>query len=137
MRFFFDTYALDTDQRELRHRDTPVPITPQVFDLLDHLVRNRERVVSKDELINSIWHGRAVTDSALTTRINAVRVALGDDGKNQRLIKTLPRKGFRFVAEVREESSAKSSSKTIRLRQNSRNFCYPTNLQLRCSLSRT
>jgi adenylate cyclase len=110
VRFLFDPYSLDTDQRELRHCDTPVPITPQVFDLLDHLVRNRERVVSKDELIKSIWHGRAVTDSALTTRINAVRVALGDDGKNQRLIKTLPRKGFRFVADVREESLAKSSA---------------------------
>jgi adenylate cyclase len=110
VRFFFDAYAFDTDQRELRHRDIPVPLAPQVFDLLDHLVRNRERVVSKDELIDSIWHGRAVTDSALTTRINAVRVALGDDGKNQRLIKTLPRRGFRFVAEVREESSAKSSA---------------------------
>jgi DNA-binding winged helix-turn-helix (wHTH) protein len=106
VRFFFDAFAFDTDRRELRHRDTLVPLTPQMFDLLDHLLRNRERVVSKDELVTSIWHGRAVTDSALTTRINAVRAAVGDDGKNQRVIRTLPRKGFRFVADVREGDPA-------------------------------
>lgn len=106
MRFFFDTYALDTDRRELRHHDTRVPLTPQVFDLLDYLLRNRERVVSKDELVSSIWCGRAVTDSAVTTRINALRSALGDHGKSQHVVRTLPRKGFRFVAEVREETPA-------------------------------
>jgi adenylate cyclase len=106
VRFFFDAYAFDTDRRELRHRDALVPLTPQMFDLLDHLLRNRERVVSKDELVTSIWHGRAVTDSALTTRINAVRAAVGDDGKNQRVIRTLPRKGFRFVADVMQGDPA-------------------------------
>lgn len=100
--FFFGDYAFDTDRRELRHYENLVPLTPQVFDLLDHLLRNRERVVTKDELVASIWHGRAVTDSALTTRINAVRAAVGDTGKSQHVIKTLPRKGFRFVADVRE-----------------------------------
>jgi adenylate cyclase len=107
LRFFFDAYTFDTDRRELRCRNTVVPLAPQVFDLLDHFLRNRERVVSKDELVTSIWQGRAVTDSALTTRINALRAAVGDDGKNQRLIRTLPRKGFRFVAEVREDVSAR------------------------------
>jgi adenylate cyclase len=102
VRFLFSGYAFDTDRRELRHHDSLVPLTPQVFDLLDYLLRNRERVVSKDELVASIWQGRAVTDSALTTRINAVRAAVGDNGKSQRVIRTLPRKGFRFVAEVRE-----------------------------------
>ena len=106
MHFFFDAYAFDTDRRELWHRDTLVALTPQVFDLLDYLLRNRDRVVSKDELISSIWQGRIVTDSALTTRINAVRAAVGDDGRSQRLIRTLPRKGFRFVADVREGSPA-------------------------------
>jgi len=106
VRFFFSGYAFDTDRRELRHHDTLVPLTPQVFDLLDYLLRNRERVVSKDELVASIWQARAVTDSALTTRINAVRAAVGDTGKSQRVIRTLPRKGFRFVADVREGEPA-------------------------------
>ena len=107
VRFFFNGYAFDTDRRELRHHETLVPLTPQVFDLLDYLLRNRERVVSKDELVASIWHGRAVTDSALTTRINAVRAAVGDSGKSQQVIRTLPRKGFRFVADVREGETAR------------------------------
>jgi adenylate cyclase len=106
VRFFFNGYAFDINRRELKHGNTPVPLTPQMFDVLEHLLRNRERVVSKDELITSIWSGRAVTDSALTTRINAVRAAVGDHGKNQHVIRTLPRKGFRFVADVREETSA-------------------------------
>ena len=79
-----------------------VSITPQVFDLLDYLIRNRERVVSKDDLINAIWNGRSVSDAALTTRLNAARGAIGDSGEEQRFIKTLPRKGFRFVGQVRE-----------------------------------
>ena len=78
-------------------------VTPQVFDVLDYLVRNRERVVSKDDLIAAVWGGRIISDSALTTRINVVRNAIGDSGKAQRLIKTLPRKGFRFVGAVQEE----------------------------------
>jgi adenylate cyclase len=106
VRFFFSDRAFDTDRRELRHHDALVPLTPQMFDLLDYLLQNRERVVSKDELVASIWHGRAVTDSALTTRINAVRTAVGDDGKSQQVIRTLPRRGFRFVADVREGVSA-------------------------------
>ncbi len=79
-----------------------VPTTPQVFDLLDYLIRNRERVVSKDDLVNAIWKGRVVSDAALTTRLNAARSVIGDTGEEQRLIKTLPRKGFRFVGSVRE-----------------------------------
>lgn len=103
MSFFFNSYEVNTDRRELRHRQTLVPLAPQVFDLLHYLLCNRDRVVSKDELITSIWHGRIVTDSALTTRINAVRVAVGDDGKSQQVIRTLARKGFRFVADVIED----------------------------------
>jgi TolB-like protein len=79
-----------------------VSIAPQVFDLLDFLIRNRERVVSKDDLMNAIWNGRIVSDAALTTRLNAARSAIGDTGEKQRLIKTLPRKGFRFVGAVQE-----------------------------------
>src|SRR5262245_41143604 len=82
-----------------------VAVTPQVFDLIDYLIRNRERVVSKDDLIAAIWDGRIVSDAALTTRLNVARSAIGDSGEAQRLIKTLPRKGFRFIGEVREEAS--------------------------------
>src|SRR6185369_12043327 len=79
-----------------------VSITPQVFDLLDYLIRNRERVVSKDDLIGAVWNGRIVSDAALTTRLNAARNAIGDSGEEQRLLKTLARRGFRFVGQVQE-----------------------------------
>ena len=102
MRYFFEKYAFDTDRRELHRGADVVPLAPQVFDLLDYLIRNRERVVSKDDLIDAIWNGRIVSDAALTTRLNAARTAIGDSGEEQRLIKTLPRKGFRFVGAVRE-----------------------------------
>ena len=102
MRYFFENCAFDTDRRELHRGADVVSVAPQVFDLLDYLIRNRERVVSKDDLINVIWNGRSVSDAALTTRLNAARTAIGDSGEQQRLVKTLPRKGFRFVGQVRE-----------------------------------
>ena len=85
-------------------------MTPQAFDLLDYLVRNRERVVSKDDLIAAVWGGRIVSDAAVTTRINVARSAIGDSGDAQRLIRTLPRKGFRFVGAVREEQGLAGSA---------------------------
>src|SRR5579863_10244803 len=91
------------DRRELRRGSTLVPIEPQVFDLLVHLIRHRDRVVGKDELLDSIWHGRAISESALFNRVNAARSAIGDTGARQRLIKTLPRRGLRFVGVVRED----------------------------------
>src|SRR4051812_31698802 len=103
LRYLFEDFAFDTDRRELHRGTEMVSITPQVFDLLDYLIRNRERVVSKDDLISAVWNGRIVSDAALTTRLNAARAAIGDSGDKQRLIKTLPRKGFRFVGAVREE----------------------------------
>jgi TolB-like protein len=103
LRYLFEEYAFDTDRRELHRGADVVSVTPQVFDLLDHLIRNRERVVSKDDLIGAVWNGRSVSDAALTTRLNVARSAIGDSGEEQRLIKTLPRKGFRFVGAVREE----------------------------------
>jgi adenylate cyclase len=99
----FEDCVLDTDRRELRRGINVVAVAPQVFDLLAYLIRNRERVVSKDNLIAAIWNSRIVSDAALTTRINVVRSAIGDSGEEQRLIRTLPRKGFRFVGAVREE----------------------------------
>jgi DNA-binding winged helix-turn-helix (wHTH) protein/tetratricopeptide (TPR) repeat protein len=101
--YIFDNFALDPNRRELRSGATIVAMEPQVFDLLLLLIRHRDHVVSRDELIESIWGGRIVSESALSTRINAARSAVGDSGTEQRLIKTLPRKGFRFVGEVREE----------------------------------
>ena len=80
MRYLFEDYALDTDRRELRRGPVLVGIAPQVFDLLVHLVRHRDRVVSKDDLLASVWHGRIVSESALFNRINAARHAIGDTG---------------------------------------------------------
>src|SRR5262245_43234026 len=103
LRYLFENCVLDTDKRELRRGGgDPISITPQVFDLLEYLILNRGRVVSKDELMEVIWKGRIVSDTAVTTRLNAARSAIGDSGEGQRLIKTLPRKGFRFVGQVRE-----------------------------------
>src|SRR5262249_11292799 len=75
---------------------------PQVFDVLVYLAKNRERVVSKDELLDGVWGGRIVSLSTLGSHISAVRRAVGDNGNEQRLIRTVARKGFRFVAEVQE-----------------------------------
>jgi len=101
--YLFDDFILDPGRCELRRGSNPVAIEPQVFDLLAYLIRHRERVVSRDELIESIWGGRVVSESALTTRINGVRSAIGDKGTLQRLIKTVPRRGIRFIGDVREE----------------------------------
>jgi TolB-like protein/tetratricopeptide (TPR) repeat protein len=104
LRYLFEDFVLDTGRRELRRGEKLIPVAPQVFDLLAYLIRHRERVVTKDDLVASIWEGRAVSDSALTTRINAARVVVGDSGEGQRLIKTLLRKGVRFVGEVQEQT---------------------------------
>jgi TolB-like protein/tetratricopeptide (TPR) repeat protein len=101
--YLFDDFVLDADLRELHHGSKRVSLAPQVFDLLEYLICNRERVVTKDNLFASIWDGRVVSDSALNTRINAARRAIDDTGVEQRLIRTLPRKGLRFIGEVREE----------------------------------
>jgi TolB-like protein/tetratricopeptide (TPR) repeat protein len=108
MQFLFDDCTLDIDRRELRRGSQFVAVGPQVFDLLSYLVQNRERVVSKDDLFDAVWAGRSVSESTLTTHINAVRKAVGDSGETQHLIRTVPRKGFRFVGEVRQQAHAKT-----------------------------
>ena len=110
MIYFFKNHVLDANRRELRRGTTLIPVEPQVFDLILYLVRNRDRVATKDDLINAVWGGRIVSESALTTRINAARTAIGDSGKAQHLIRTLPRKGVRFVGEVQEDPSDQPSS---------------------------
>ena len=103
MRYLFEDFALDPDRRELLRGPVSIDLEPQVFDLLLYLIQGRAHVVSRDELIAKVWRGRIVSDSALSTRINAVRAKLGDSGEAQRLIKTFPRRGVRFVELVRED----------------------------------
>jgi TolB-like protein/Tfp pilus assembly protein PilF len=105
MQFLFADHALDTDRRELRRGREPIAVEPQVFDLLIYLVENRDRVVSKDDLISSVWNDRIVSDSTLTSRIYAARKAVGDTGREQKLIRTIARKGLRFVGDVRTQSN--------------------------------
>src|SRR5258707_5252057 len=106
MRFLFDGHVLDIDRRELLLGAEPVALEPLVFDLLVYLVVNRDRAVSKENVLDSVWSGRVVSESALTTRIAAARRAIGDSGERQKLIRTIARKGFRFVGEVHEEESS-------------------------------
>src|SRR5437879_6172491 len=100
MPFQFGDCVLDTDRRELSYRSSAVAVGPQVFDLLTYLVVNREHVVSRDQLLDAVWRGRIVSESTLASHINAVRKAIGDSGEEQRLIRTIARKGFRFVGKV-------------------------------------
>jgi TolB-like protein len=100
LQFHFSNHVLDGALRELTRGGEAIAVEPQVFDLLIYLVENRDRVVSKDELIETIWDGRIVSESTLTSRINAARRAVGDSGKDQAVIRTHARKGFRFVGEV-------------------------------------
>jgi TolB-like protein/Flp pilus assembly protein TadD len=103
VRFLFGDCVLDTDRRELTRGSEFVAIAPQVFDTLAHLVVNRQKVISKDDLLKAVWRGRIVSESTLATHINAVRRAIGDSGEEQRLIRTVARKGFRFVGAVTED----------------------------------
>ena len=105
MLYLFEDYALDIDRRELRRAGALISIEPKAFDLLAYVIENRARVVTKDDLIAGVWEGRIVSDSAMTTRLNAARSAVADSGEEQRLIKTLPRRGIRFVGVVREEQA--------------------------------
>ena len=102
MEYVFGEHRLDPGRRELCGASERIAIEPRVFDLLVYLVRNRDRVLSKDDLIANVWGGRIVSDSTLTSHIHAARKAVGDSGEAQRLIRTLPRKGFRFIGAVEE-----------------------------------
>ena len=106
----FGDHVLDSERRELRCGAELVTVEPQVFDLLVYLVQHHDRVVSKDDLLQAVWGGRIVSDAALAARINAARRALGDNGKAQRWIRTLPRKGVRFIGALREEPEAAPAS---------------------------
>ena len=102
MLYLFEDYALDTDRRELWRGAALLSMEPQVFDLLVFLVGNRDRVVSRDDLLAAVWGGRIVSESTIASRINAVRRVIGDNGEQQRLMRTIIGKGVRFVGTVRE-----------------------------------
>jgi TolB-like protein len=108
--YLFEDCGLDTERRELRRDQALVAIEPKVFDLLAFVIEHRQRVVSRDDLIARVWDGRIVSESALARCISEARSAIGDDGEAQRLIKTLPRKGLRFVGAVREERQSSGAA---------------------------
>jgi len=104
MRLAFHGFELDTELFELRSNGESRPVEPQVFDLLVYLARNSDRIVSRQELLDTLWHGKVVTESTLSSRIKAARQAVGDDGQSQQLIATYNRRGYRFVATVERRS---------------------------------
>jgi DNA-binding winged helix-turn-helix (wHTH) protein len=106
----FEDYVLDTERRELRRGVALLSMEPQVFDLLAFLIRNRDRVVSKDDLLNSVWGRRIVSESTIASRINAARRIIGDSGEQQRLIRTIIGKGVRFVGKARERQNTDQSA---------------------------
>jgi DNA-binding winged helix-turn-helix (wHTH) protein/pimeloyl-ACP methyl ester carboxylesterase len=110
MIYAFDGFEIDTERMELRREGHAVAVEPQVFDLLHYLLLHRERVVSIDELFENLWVGRIVSLSTLTSRINAVRQALGDSGAAQRFIKTQHKRGYRFAVSVSTRSSHNSAA---------------------------
>lgn len=110
MLFLFEEYVLDTDRRELWRGPVSLPLEPQVFDLLEFLVRNRARVVSKEDLLAAVWGGRIISESTLASRISAARRAIGDTGDQQRLIRTIIGKGVRFVAKAHEQQDTDQSA---------------------------
>jgi TolB-like protein/DNA-binding winged helix-turn-helix (wHTH) protein len=115
IKYRFAEFEIDLSQQELRRLGEPVHIEPQVFDLIVHLVRNHDRIVSKDELIETIWNGRIISEAALSSRINGARRALGDNGTDQVFIRTLHKRGFRFVGHVQAISAPEADVETARL----------------------
>jgi len=112
MILIFGDCEIDLERRELRRAGRAVHVEPQVFDLLAYLTQNRDRVVSKDDLIASVWSGRIVSESTLTSRINAARQAIGDSGRNQKVIRTISRRGLRFIGDIHMRAGDSASTKT-------------------------
>ena len=112
MIYRFGDIELDTTLFELRRRGVPVSVEPQVFDVLTYLIVHRERVVTKEELLDNVWGDRFVSESALTTRIKTARRAVGDDGQSQTVVRTIHGRGYRFVAPVAELEDAVASVET-------------------------
>jgi TolB-like protein/Flp pilus assembly protein TadD len=115
MNYVFADFQLDPSGQELMFKGRAMAMQPQVFDLLLFLIENRDRLVTKDEIIDEIWGGRAISDSSLNARINAARKAIGDSGESQQMIRTIPRKGFRFVAEVSKTKTSEFGTSDFRV----------------------
>lgn len=109
MQYHFEDFVLNADRRELSRGTEMIEMGPQVFDLLIYLVQNRARVITKDDMINAVWQGRIVSESTLTSHINAVRKAIGDTGDEQRLVRTIARKGYRFIGDIQEVEAAEKA----------------------------
>ncbi|HEX4982210.1 MAG TPA: alpha/beta fold hydrolase [Ilumatobacteraceae bacterium] len=123
MRFTFENCELDPGRYEVRRDGEAVAVEPQVFDVLVHLVRHRDRVVSKEELLDEVWGDRFVSESALTSRIKAARRAIGDDGTAQRMIRTVHGRGYRFVAEALEQVGTSTGDENPRRAEQRVQFC--------------
>src|SRR5262245_20517412 len=106
MKYSLGSCTVDTEAYEIRRDGVPVPVEPQVFDLLVFMLRNPGRLVTKDEIFEHIWHGRIVSDAALSSRVRSMREAIGDDGASQALIRTVRGRGFRLVGQVTEGGTA-------------------------------
>jgi TolB-like protein/Tfp pilus assembly protein PilF len=110
VQYTFEDFVLDPERRELTRGTRAVAVGPKAFDLLLYLVQHRDRVVSKDDLLQAVWDGRTVSESTLTSHINTVRKAIGDSGDEQRLVRTAARRGFRFIGDVLELPAADGGS---------------------------
>lgn len=107
-RYIFEDFELDLDRLELRRAGALIPMEPQAFEVLAYLVANHERAVLKDEIVNHVWPSGFITDGALNTRILDARKAIGDSGRDQRLIRTIRGRGYRFVGAVEAPEPASS-----------------------------
>ena len=113
MRYRFEECELDTDVYRVTVAGRPEPVEPQVFDLLAYLIAHRDRVVSKEELLDNIWGNRFVSESTLTSRVKSARRAIGDDGQAQRYIRTVQGRGYQFVASVEEDEDGETSALAV------------------------
>ena len=116
MLYRFNDFVLDTDCFELCKNGISIHVEPQVIELLTLLIDNRDRMVSKEEINEKVWRGRIVSEAALSSRIKSARQALGDNGRTQQVIRTIHKKGFRFVAELESEHCLEKEAETITTR---------------------
>jgi DNA-binding winged helix-turn-helix (wHTH) protein len=137
LNYRFAEFEIDIARQELRRAGAIVHVEPQVFDLLVHLIRNRDRIVSKDELFDAIWQGRIVSEATLSSRISAARRALGDSGNDQSVIRTLHKRGFRFVGDVDDDALRRLLLRQPRSRSKERSICrlQPTIRRNSCQLA--
>jgi DNA-binding winged helix-turn-helix (wHTH) protein len=112
MRLLFGNYVIDVNRRELRNGPDTIGVEPQVFDLLLYLIRHRDHLVTKDDILTAVWPGRIVSESTLFSRVASARHAIGDSGARQRFIRTIARRGFRFVATVTSADAASAAAAT-------------------------